>query len=134
MARRRPDRMASVLRVRKVQEDIAAAERQRAEQAVAAEEARFAARELDLRQPWTDRAVVELAYEAVDRAAATLAATSAVADDRRTDHIAAVQRARAIERLVEHRRAEAAQEELRKAAAVLDDLTTTRYNRKAAST
>jgi flagellar biosynthesis chaperone FliJ len=125
--------MASVLRVRKVQEDIAAAARQRAELDVAAEETRFAAREADVRHAWRDRALVDLAFAAVDRASATLAGANAVADDRRTEHIAAVQRARAIERLVERRRAEAAAEAARKSAAVLDDLATTRHIRRTAS-
>lgn len=129
MARRSADRLASVLRVRKAQEDLAAAARKRAELEVAAEEARFAQRRLDLRRPWTDRAVVELAYEAVDRAASTLADVAAVADDRRSEHIAAVQRARAIERLVEKRRAEESREERRKAAAAADDLTNARHRR-----
>ena len=131
--KRRPDRMLSVLRVRKVQEDIAAAARQRAELEVADEEARFAAREADLRRGWCDRALVDLAFEAVDRASVRLAGANDVADERRSVHIAAVQRARAIERLVERRRAEAAAEAARKAAATLDDLATTRHVRRSAA-
>ena len=131
--KRRPDRMASVLRVRKVQEDIAAAARHRAELAVAAEEVRFAAREADVRRAWCDRALVDLAFAAVDRASASLAGATAVADGRRSDHVVAVQRARAIERLVERRRAEAAADAARRSAAVLDDLATTRHVRRTTS-
>jgi hypothetical protein len=128
MARRRPPgRLASVLRIRKLQEDIAAGARARAERDVAVEEARFAQRQADLRHPWTDRAVVELAYQAAGRAAAALREAAALADDRRAEHIAAVQRARAIERLVGRRRAEVARDEQRRSAATLDDLATTRH-------
>lgn len=128
--RRRTGRMEAVLRVRKAQEDIAAAERRRADVAVAHEEARLADREADMRRPWGDRAIVELAFDAVNRAEAALADVSAVAESRREQHLLAVQRARAIERLVERRRAEAATEEARRAAAVLDDLALTRHTRK----
>lgn len=128
-SRRRHDRLASVLRIRRLQQDVAAAQRARAELEVAAEEARLAERELDLRRPWTDRAVVELAYEAVDRARASLAAAEAAAAERRAEHLAAVQRARAIERLVERRRAAASREEARRAAALVDDLAAVRHAR-----
>jgi len=128
--RRPADRMATVLRVRKVQQDVAAAARQRAELSVAEEEARFAAREADLRHPWSDRAIVELAFEAIDRATVGLAEAEAMADHRRLEHVSAGQRARAIERLVERRRAEAAADENRKAALVLDDLALTRHSRR----
>lgn len=124
------DRLTSVLRIRTLQQDLAASARRQAEQVVAEQQARFVARQADLRTPWTDRALVELAFSAADRAAAGLAAAAAVADERRSDHLAAVQRARAIERLVERRRAEEARDEARKAVAVLDDLVATRHRRR----
>ena len=132
MSRARADRMASVLRVRKVQEDIAAGHRMVAEHARTAEETRMAARQDDVRRPWGARVLTDLSYEAVGRARVDLDAATDVAAARRVDHIAAVQRARAIERLVERRRAEAAAEAARKAAAVLDDLSNTRYLRRQA--
>jgi hypothetical protein len=130
--RPRHDSIASVLRVRKVQEDVAAAARHVCELGVAAEEARVAAREADLRRAWCDRALVDLAFAAVDRASTSLAAAAAVADERRVEHVAAVQRTRAIERLVERRRAEAAAVAARRSAAVLDDLATARHVRRSA--
>jgi hypothetical protein len=130
MSRGTTDRMTSVLRVRKIQEDIAAAARSKAERAVAEQEARFAQRQADVRRPWCDRVLVDLAFRAVDRAAVDLTAATEVADGKRTEHVVAVQRAKAIERLVERRRAEAATEEARKAALVLDDLATTQFARR----
>lgn len=132
MARRRDDRMASVLRVRKVQEDIAAAARQHAELEAARAHAIVAERRADLRRPWPDRAVVELSFGAVGRAVTVAASADDVAALRREAHVAAVQRARAIERLVERRAAEAARDEQRRDAAVLDDLATIRHRRGSA--
>lgn len=128
MARRSEDRMASVLRVRRVQQDIAAAARQQAEVAESAATGRFAARRRDVERAWSDRVLVELAFAAVDRAAGSLDEATAVADERRSEHLAAVQRTRGIERLVERRHVEAVREETRRLAATLDDLTTARHH------
>jgi hypothetical protein len=121
--------MASVLRVRKVQEDIAAAARQHAELDAARAHAVAADRRSDLQRPWPERAVVELAFGAVGRAAVAAASADEVAALRREAHVAAVQRARAIERLVERRAIEDARDEQRRAAAILDDLATIRHRR-----
>jgi hypothetical protein len=126
------DRLAAVRRVRKVQEDVAAGVRQRAEQARAVEEARVAARTADVTAPWPDRALVELSWSALDRAEASLGDATVVAGERKAEHIAAVQRTRAMDRLVERRRTEANAEALRKAAVTMDDLATVAYARKQA--
>jgi hypothetical protein len=124
--------MAAVHRVRKVQEDIAAASRLAAERVVAEEEARFAARQTDVVTPWSERAVVELAYESAARAKESLASAASTAAERRRVHVDAVRAAKAIEKLVERRRAEVAREELRDQAAQLDDLASIRHARKVA--
>ncbi len=131
---KRDDRMGAVLRIREVQEDIAAATRQRAELAVAQEEARFNARQADVRRPWTDRALVELAFEAADRAKGSLATAETVADQHRLAHLEAVRAAKAIAKLVDRRRIEARREEARDQAAELDDLASIRHARALGAT
>jgi len=129
VSRRRPDRIAAVLRVRTIQEDVAAAARQRAELDAAHAAAVAGERRTDLHRSWSDRAVLELAFGAVGRADAAAAESEAFAEGRRAAHAAAVQRARGIERLVERRGAEAARDDARRAAATLDDLASARHRR-----
>lgn len=128
----RRDRLATVLRVRRVQEQIAASRLAAAEAERHAAATRVAARRADVAVPRTDRHVVELAWQAVDRAAVVHAAAIATADGERGRWADAARRVKGLERLDDRLRAEARAEEQRKLAATLDDLVTTRVAREQA--
>lgn len=128
--RRQGDRLAAVLRVRRVQEQVAAgrlavaeAERRRA---VATRDERRA----EISAPHRHRQVVELAWAGADRAAVALVAADHAAAAERTTWTAAAQRVKGLERLDERLREEQRTAELRRQATVLDDLVTTRVARE----
>lgn len=129
MARRTPDRLATVLRVRRVQEQVAAGRLAAAETERRAAESALVDRRLAVGVPRTDRHVVELSWAAVDRAVVSASAAVATADGERATWSVAARRVKGLERLDERLRTEARHDELRRQAGVLDDLVTTRLGR-----
>lgn len=127
----RRDRLATVLRVRRVQEQAAAARTAVAEAERRAAAVRVADRRADVAVPRADRHVVELAWQAVDRAAVAHAAAVVVADGERAQWADAARRVKGLERLDERLQTEARLEEQRRLGATLDDLVTTRVARTA---
>jgi flagellar export protein FliJ len=77
--------------------------------------------------------VVELSWAAVDRAGQAASVAGLVADGERATWSDAARRVKGLERLDERLRAEGRRTELRRRAAVLDDLVTTRVAGRAAS-
>ena len=116
MSRRPPDRLATVLRVRRVQEQVAAGRLAAAEAERRAAEQALADRRLAVGAPRTDRHVVELSWAAVDRAAAVATAAAATADGERATWSGAARRVKGLERLDERLRAEARHAEHRRRA------------------
>lgn len=127
--KRTTDRLATVLRVRRVQEQVAAGRLASAEAARRAADAALVDRRAAVPVPRTDRQVVELSWAAVDRARLVAASAVDAADRERATWSDAARRVKGLERLDERLRAEARVEELRRQAAVLDDLVTTRIGR-----
>ena len=127
---RTADRLATVLRVRRVQEQVAAGRLAAAETERRAAEGALADRRLAVRVPRTDRHVVELSWAAVDRAVVTASVAAATAIGERATWSDAARRVKGLERLDDRLRTEARHDELRRQAGVLDDLVTTRVGRR----
>jgi flagellar FliJ protein len=130
---RTPDRLATVLRVRRVQEQVAAGRLATAEAHRRRAEGALAERREDVAVPRTDRHVVELSWAAVDRAATAASVAVATADGERTTWSDAARRVKGLERLDGRLRDEARLDERRRQAGILDDLVTTRVARRSAS-
>lgn len=131
MSRVRRNRLDSVLKVRRVQEQQAAGRLAAAEAASRQARETLVARQADIAAPWPDRALVELAWAAADRAGAVADARHAEAGEKRADWSVAARRVKALERLDARRRAAADAEERRRQAATLDDIVNGRSAREA---
>ena len=129
---RTADRLATVLRVRRVQEQVAAGRLAAAEADRRAAEASLADRRAAVRVPRPDHHLVELAWAAADRAATAASIAVATADGERATWSDAARRVKGLERLDERLRDEARLDERRRQAGVLDDLVTTRVARRSA--
>lgn len=130
---RTADRLATVLRIRRVQEQVAAGRLAAAEADRRAAEGALADRRAAVRVPRPDRHVVELAWAAADRATTAASVAAATADGERATWSDAARRVKGLERLDERLRDEARLAGHRRQAALLDDLVTTRIGRRPAS-